>query len=562
MRYTVLYGGTRKETPKDAEIISHKLMIRAGMIKKLSSGLYTWLPIGLKVLQKVSNIIRQEMNSIGFAEILMPIVQPAKFWQQTERWDKYGPLLLKIKDRHEKEYCFGPTHEEIVTDLIKQDLTTYKNLPIKVYQIQTKFRDEIRPRYGVMRAREFTMKDGYSFHINQESLQETYDEIKQTYHRIFNKMGLDVRDVLADTGSIGGEISHEFHVLANSGEDLICFSDQSDFAANIELCPVIEKPFNKQKIFKNITKIKYKGDLSNAEQIPDNFDPNNLIKCLLVQGISSQPVMLILNNKHTLNPTKAEKHPKIAAPLVILSYQEIKNKYDLDIHYLGPVNSKFPIVIDNSIKGISNFTCGANEQEYYLVNVNWERDLNLPENFDLRNAEDGDLSPDGNGALKIKKGIEVSHIFQLKDTYTKPMLIKYNTKVGKSDTPLMGCYGIGVSRIVAASIEQHHDDKGIIWPTSIAPFTVIIIPINYHKDDKIKEFTDQFYNKLKTKFDVLLDDRSNSPGSKFADADLIGIPHRIVISQKLLEDNTIEHKKRCEENTSIISIDKIESFLK
>jgi prolyl-tRNA synthetase len=497
MRFSSLYATTKRENPKDAEIISHQLMLRTGMIKKLSSGLYTWLPLGLKVLQKISNIIREEMSSIGFCEILMPAIQPSRLWVESGRWEKYGPLLLKIKDRHDKEYCFGPTHEEIVADLIRQDLSTYKELPIKVYQIQTKFRDEIRPRYGVMRGREFMMKDGYSFNTDEKSLDDTYNSIMQAYYKIFKRMGLNVKAVQADTGNMRGDTSHEFHVIADAGEDLICFSDQSDYASNIELCPAIQKlnNINNEEI-QEIKSINYKGDLTNTKKFPKNIDQTKLVKSIIVKGIEEKLVMLVMHNKHTLNITKVEKHPLINTPLEIVSNDQIKNDYNHEDHYLGPVNSKLPIIIDSSIKNLKNSICGANEQGAYYINVNWSRDLDKPEYFDLRNVTAGELSPDGNGNLQIKKGIEVGHIFKLKDTYTKPLKVQYTDANGKISIPYMGCYGIGVGRLVAATIEQHHDQKGITWPLAIAPFEVIIIPINFHKNEDIKNSPNNFIMNL------------------------------------------------------------------
>lgn len=553
MQYSKLYSITQKEIPKDATIISHQLMIRAGYIKKLSSGLYTWMPLGLRVINKVANIIRQEMEKIGFSEIQMPMIQPAKLWQETARWDKYGPLLLKMQDRHNKEYCFGPTHEEIVTDVIRSDLNTYKQLPIQVFQINTKFRDEIRPRYGVMRAREFMMKDGYSFNADPESLQQTYDNIKQAYFNMFNTMGLHVKAVLADTGDIGGDNSHEFHVLANAGEDSICFSNESSFAANLELCPIIQPKHIEQEPTQKLQVV------STKEQ-NITLDNNKLTQTIMVQGSNGSPVMLILSNQHTLNTVKAEKHPQIAKPLTIIT-NKIAKQQNINSKYLGPKQSKYPVIIDESISHLNNLIIGNNSEDSMLINVNWQRDITQFSSYDLRNAVAGDLSPDGVGILEIKKGIEVGHIFQLDDNYTKPMQVTYINDQNKNTTPLMGCYGIGVSRIVAAAIEQSHDEHGIIWPDAIAPFQLTIIPIDYHKNEEIFNKTNELYEKLAKKYDILLDDRELGPGIKFKDNDLLGIPHRLVLSPKLLQKQQVEYKKRSSDQAIIMPINQLSQYL-
>lgn len=558
MQYSKLYNPTKKELPKDAEIISHKLMLKAGYIKKLSSGLYTWLPLGLRVLQKVSNIIREEMERIGFSEIQMPNIQPSTLWKETNRWDKYGPLLLKLSDRHSKEYCFAPTHEEVVTDLIRGDLSTYKNLPIEIFQINTKFRDEIRPRYGVMRAREFTMKDGYSFNPDQASLQKTYDNIMQAYLKMFARMDLDIRVVMADNGSIGGSSSHEFHVIAQSGEDDICYSDMSDFAANIELCPAINPQQETSEQLHNIFQFTHNGDIT--KNTPQDVQINNLTSSYFVKGNNHSIVHLILNRKHDLNEVKAIKHPEIANPIVLLKAEKVLAQYkDAVDPFID--NYSFPIIIDESAALLQNVTHKISGSETYYGNVNWQKNLKNYDTLDLRNVIAGDPSPDGNGTLKISKGIEVGHIFQLQKSYTEPMQVTFTDQSGQQQIPFMGCYGIGASRIVAAAIEQSHDEKGIIWPNSIAPYNIIIIPIDYHKRDEIRQISNKLYNTLNVNYDVLIDDRDLNPGKKFNDADLIGIPHRVVISPKLLEKNQLEYKDRTSDSQELIEIDDIEKFL-
>ena len=546
MRTSQYFLATVKEIPADAEIISHQLMLRAGMIRKLSSGLYTWLPLGFRVLNKVAATVREEMNRSGALEILMPAVQPAELWQETERWDKFGPQLLKITDRHTREFCFGPTHEEVITDLARRELQSYKQLPINLYQIQTKFRDEIRPRFGVMRAREFLMKDAYSFHINKTSLQETYQVMYDAYSRIFTRLGLDFRAVLADTGSIGGSASHEFHVLAASGEDQIAFSDISEYAANVELAEALPDSEIRATPKGSMETI----DTPNQRTIEEvcqflKIENKVIVKTLLVKGEEQPVVALVLRGDHELNPLKAEKLPQIAAPLTFATEEEIVRATGCKPGSIGPVGLSIPIIIDRGAAYLSDFVCGANQEGKHLRNVNWERDLPLSQIADLRNVMAGDKSPDGKGKLALARGIEVGHIFQLGNKYSTAMNATVSDENGQSVTMEMGCYGIGVSRIVAAAIEQNHDAQGIIWPQALAPFQIALVPINRHRSERTREACDALYNELiAAGFEVLMDDRDERPGVMFADMELIGIPHRLVISDRGLDAGTIEYKGR------------------
>jgi prolyl-tRNA synthetase len=551
MRTSQYLLATLREIPADAEVISQQLMLRAGMIRRLGSGLYTWLPLGLRVLHKVIHIIREEMNKSGALELLMPSIQPAELWQETERWDQYGPLLLKITDRQERQFCYGPTHEEVITHVIRDEIRSYKQLPITVYQIQTKFRDEIRPRFGVMRAREFLMKDAYSFHIDENSLAETYRVMYDAYSRIFTRLGLTFRAVQADSGSIGGNTSHEFQVLANSGEDCIAYSNQSDYAANIELAEAVALPNATKPSGKPMTLI----DTPNQTSIDDiccalNVTPDKTIKTLIVKGTDSPLVALLLRGDHLLNEIKAEKHPHIASPLTLASNEDILSHLQCPPGFLGPIGLHIPIIADRSALTCVDFICGANQHDKHYTNVNWNVDLEKPPVADLRNVVEGDPSPDGQGHLKMARGIEVGHIFQLGCKYSDPMQARALDHQGKNITLQMGCYGIGVSRIVAAAIEQHADDRGILWPEAMAPFDIILVPIQYHKSKQVQQACDQLYQQLQGKgWDVLLDDRNERPGVMFADADLIGIPHRIVISERGLEKSLVEYKQRTKQDS-------------
>jgi prolyl-tRNA synthetase len=555
---------TTKETPADAEIISHQLMLRAGLIRKLASGLYTWLPFGLRVLRKVEAIVREEMNRAGAVEVLMPAVQPAELWQESGRWEKYGPELLRLTDRHGREFCFGPTHEEVITDLARREIRSYKQLPINFYQIQTKFRDEIRPRFGVMRAREFLMKDAYSFHLDQDSLQATYDTMYETYCRIFERIGLDFRPVQADTGAIGGQSSHEFHVLAASGEDAIAFSDASDYAANVELAeavaPAGERPAPGAPMQAVDT-----PDQHSIEEVSAflGVDAGRCVKTLLVQAENGGVVALVLRGDHALNEIKAEKLPGVASPLAFAGEAEVMAAAGCKPGSLGPVGLKVPIIVDHAAAQLADFVCGANEDGRHLTGVNWGRDLPEPQTADLRNVVEGDASPDGQGTLSIVRGIEVGHIFQLGQNYSAALQMTVLDEGGRSITPTMGCYGIGVSRVVAAAIEQNHDERGIIWPQAIAPFQVALAPIGMQKSQRLAEAAEALYQRLlDAGFDVLFDDRGARPGVMFADLELVGIPHRIVLSERGLDSGELEYKGRRDAESSQVPMDGIEAFLR
>lgn len=562
MRTTRLLLATLKETPADAEVISHQLMLRAGMIRKLAAGLYTWLPLGLRVLRKVEKIIREEMDKAGAQEVLMPAIQPAELWQESGRWEQYGPELLRLKDRHDREFCFGPTHEEIITDLIRREIRSYKQLPANFYQIQTKFRDEIRPRFGIMRAREFLMKDAYSFHLEQNSLQETYELMYETYNRIFKRLGLKFRAVLADTGNIGGSRSHEFHVLAESGEDAIAYSTTSQYAANVEMVQAPPPPGERPKPTVAMALVNTPNQQT-IEQVSQflQVKPSQCIKTLLVNG-NKGLVALVLRGDQTLNIIKATKHPQIANPLTFAAPEKVKEILGCNIGSLGPVGLTLPIIVDHSAAHLADFVCGANKEGQHLVGVNWGRDLPEPQVFDLRNVEDGDPSPDGQGVLSIARGIEVGHIFQLGDKYSRAMQATILDEEGKEIVLTMGCYGIGVSRIVAAAIEQNHDDQGIIWPAAIAPVNVALLPMNMHKSQRLREAAVNLYEQLQAAgIEVLFDDRKERPGVMFADMELIGIPHRLVLSERGLDKNEVEYKGRRDQDSQLLAINAVIQFL-
>ncbi|RZG68823.1 MULTISPECIES: proline--tRNA ligase [Acinetobacter] len=552
MRASRFLFATLRETPNDAEVISHQLMLRAGMIRKLASGLYTWLPMGVRVLNKVEAIVREEMDRAGSLQVLMPVTQPASLWEESGRYVQYGPELLRFKDRHANDFVLGPTHEEVITDLARNELKSYKQLPANFYQVQTKFRDEIRPRFGVMRSREFIMKDAYSFHADQASLQETYDNMYEAYCKIFTRLGLNFRPVQADTGSIGGSGSHEFHVLASSGEDDIAFSTKSDYAANVEMAEAVltgerAAPAKALEIV----------DTPNQKTIEDvsaflKTDPAQSVKALLVQGVAEEGktapiVALFLRGDHQLNEIKAEKHPLIAAPLAFATEAQLA-ELGLTAGFCGPqglAEKGITVIADRAASVLSDFVAGANEVDKHAVGVNWERDAKFTEVFDLRNVVEGDPSPDGKGTLQIKRGIEVGHIFQLGKKYSEALGCKVLGEDGKPMVVTMGCYGIGVTRVVASAIEQNFDEKGIIWPANIAPFEVAIVPMNAHKSPKTLEAAEALYAELSAAgYDVLLDDRNERPGVKFSDLELTGIPHRIVIGEKGLDAGTFEYKGR------------------
>ncbi|CNI21541.1 proline--tRNA ligase [Yersinia vastinensis] len=566
MRTSQYLLSTLKETPADAEVISHQLMLRAGMIRKLASGLYTWLPTGVRVLKKVENIVREEMNNAGAIEVSMPVVQPADLWQESGRWEQYGPELLRFVDRGERPFVLGPTHEEVITDLIRGEINSYKQLPLNFFQIQTKFRDEVRPRFGVMRAREFLMKDAYSFHTTQESLQETYDAMYAAYSKIFERMDLNFRAVLADTGSIGGSASHEFQVLAESGEDDIVFSTGSDYAANIEFAEALAPSEPRAAATQELRIV----DTPNAKTIAALVEQFELpvektVKTLMVHAHEESGhklVALLVRGDHELNEIKAEKLPQVAKPLTFATEEEIRAIVGAGPGSLGPVNLPMPIVIDRSVAVMSDFGAGANIDDKHYFGINWERDLPLPQVADLRNVVEGDISPDGKGTLQIKRGIEVGHIFQLGTKYSEAMKATVQGEDGRNQVMTMGCYGIGVSRVVAAAIEQNHDDRGIIWPDAIAPFQVAILPMNMHKSFRVKELAEELYTILRSHgIDVILDDRKERPGVMFADMELIGVPHNIVIGDRNLDSEEVEYKNRRVGEKQMIKTSEIVDFL-
>ncbi len=546
MRLSSFPLSTLKETPADAEIVSHQLMLRAGMLRKQAAGVYSWLPAGLRVLRKVEAIIREEMDRAGCLELLMPAVQPAELWQESGRWEQYGPELLRITDRHNREFCFGPTHEEIITDIARRELRSYKQLPVTYYQIQTKFRDEIRPRFGIMRAREFLMKDAYSFHIDQASLEQTYRVMYDAYSRVFTRLGMDFRPVQADSGAIGGNVSHEFHVLADSGEDAIAFSSGSDYAANVELAEAVAPAGDRPQPGRDMQAVDTPGRHS-IEEVCDllGIAPPTCVKTLLVQGATDEVVALVLRGDHELNAVKTEKLTEVASPLQFATDSQILAAAGCNAGSLGPVGLKIPVIVDHAAARLADFTCGANSDGRHLCGVNWGRDLPEPVCADLRNVVAGDPSPDGKGTLSIARGIEVGHIFQLGTKYSKAMQAGVLDEQGKELPMIMGCYGIGVSRIVAAAIEQNHDDKGMIWPPAIAPWQVALLPMNMNKSTRVREATEELYAELQDAgFEVLLDDRPVRPGVMFSDMELIGIPCRVVVGEKNLDQGLVEYRGR------------------
>ncbi|WP_348815838.1 proline--tRNA ligase [Halomonas sp. H10-59] len=568
MRATELLISTLKETPADAEVISHQLMLRAGMIRRLTSGLYTWLPLGLRTLRKVERIVREEMDRAGAQELLMPAVQPAELWQESGRWEQYGPELLRLKDRHQRDYCVGPTHEEVITDLVRKEIASYKQLPANFYQIQTKFRDEIRPRFGVMRSREFIMKDAYSFHLDEASLKDTYQKMYDAYVRIFTRLGLDFRPVIADNGSIGGTGSHEFHVLADSGEDDIVFSTESDYAANMEKAEALPAPLDSDARRAEPAEELRLVDTPNAKTIATLVEQHGLpiektIKTLMVHGHEGGLVALLVRGDHELNEVKAEHLEEVATPLTMASEEEIRAAVGAGPGSLGPVGLEMPIVIDRSVALMSDFGAGANVDGKHYFGINWERDVALPKVADLRNVVEGDPSPDGKGVLSIKRGIEVGHVFQLGRKYSEAMNATVLGDEGKAVHPWMGCYGIGITRVVASAIEQNHDQGGIIWPDAIAPFHIAIVPMNAHKSQRVRETSERLHDELSAAgFDVLLDDRDLRPGVRFADQELMGLPHRLVVGDRSLDKGELEYKGRRDSEATMVPADEIVEFLK
>ena len=564
MRLSQYPLNTVKETPAEAEVISHQLMLRAGLIRRLANGLYSWLPLGLRTLRKVERIIREEMDRAGALEVLMPVVQPAELWQESGRWQKYGPELLRFKDRHERDYVAAPTHEEVITDIARRELKSYRQLPVNYYQIQTKFRDEVRPRFGVMRAREFMMKDAYSFHVDEASLQETYRVMYDTYTRIFTRMGLTFRAVSADTGAIGGDVSKEFQVLAKSGEDAIVFSDSDEYAANLEvavaLAPTEARPGAQQDLKKVATPgAKTIEDLTRFLKV----DAAKTIKTLIVEGEEDTVVALVIRGDHELNAIKAQKLPGVASPLKMASPEAVRTATGTEPGYIGVVGLKCKVYADHAALALADFVSGANEKDMHFTGTNWERDAVSPIAADIRNVVEGDPSPSGKGRLKIARGIEVGQIFQLGQKYSIAMKAQVLDESGKDVTLYMGCYGIGVTRVVAAAIEQNHDEKGIIWPEALAPFQVVLVPLNSNKGPRVREVADRLYAELTNAgIEVLYDDRDARPGVKFADAELIGIPHRIVIGERGLDAGKLEYRGRRDAESTDIDIDNALAFLR
>jgi len=562
MRVSQFFISTLKEAPSEAELISHKLMLRAGLIKRLGSGLYSWMPLGLRILRKVENIVREEMNKSGAIEVLMPAIQPAELWQETGRWDVFGPQMLKIKDRHEHDFCFGPTHEEIITDIARREIKSYRQLPLNFYQIQTKFRDEIRPRFGVMRAREFLMKDAYSFHTDENSLMQTYQLMFETYSRIFIRLGLKFRAVAADTGAIGGSGSHEFHVLAESGEDAIAFCSNSDYAANIELASSLlpeQKRDNPIDVMQKIATPNKKTCVEVADFL--GIPLHTTIKTLAVKT-NDKLYLLLLRGDHQLNELKVRKIPFLSG-FQMASEADILEETGTVPGYIGPVGLNTCVIADHAVVNMSNFVCGANEEGYHLAHVNFNRDIKMPDHiFDIRNVVAGDHSPDGKGILEICRGIEVGHIFQLRKKYSEIMKASYLDESGRLQYMEMGCYGIGISRIVAAAIEQNHDQHGIIFPAAMAPFQLAIVPIGAQKNGQVRDSVNKLYQQfIDAQIEVLLDDRDERPGVMFADIELIGIPHRIVVGERGLKQNIVEYQGRMDQSSQTIPIDGILSFI-
>jgi len=554
MRLSQYPISTLKEVPADAEVISHQLMVRAGMIRRLAAGLYTWLPLGLRSLKKVERIVREEMDRAGALELCMPTVQPAELWKESGRWSKYGPELLRFQDRHEREFAYGPTHEEVITDIARRELRSYKQLPVNFYQIQSKFRDEIRPRFGVMRAREFLMKDAYSFHMDEASLAQGYRAMYDAYTRIFTRMGLRFRAVQADGGSIGGSVSQEFHVLADSGEDAIVFSSADDYASNVETAATVAPAAPRAAAAQSLTKVQTPNVRTIAELCAFlGVSPAQCVKTLLVDGREGDVVALVLRGDHDLNALKAQKLPSVADPLRMASADRVRQATGCDPGSIGPIGFAGKIYVDHAAAHLADYVCGANEKDMHFSGVNWARDLPEPRSHDLRNVRNGDQSPSGRGTLEIARGIEVGHIFQLGQLYSEAMKATVLDEDSNAVTMFMGCYGIGVTRVVAAAIEQNHDANGIIWPEPLAPFLVILVPINYQKSEQVQRAADRLYEEFRAAgIDVLLDDRDARPGVKFADSELIGIPHRIVIGDRGLGAGKLEYRHRRETDSTEI----------
>lgn len=564
MRVSQFFLSTLKEAPSEAELVSHRLMLRAGLIKRLASGLYTWMPMGLRVLRKVEAVVREEMDRSGAIELLMPAVQPAELWQESMRWEKYGPELLRIKDRHQRDFCFGPTHEEVITDIVRREVKSYRQLPVNLYQIQTKFRDEIRPRFGVIRAREFVMKDAYSFHADKSSLDQTYRLMYGAYARIFTRLGLKFRAVAADTGAIGGTGSHEFHVLAESGEDAIAFCPDSEYAANIHLAEALPPASPRPRAAENMKEVETPGKHT-VEEVADflKIPTSKIVKTILVITKSGAGYLLLLRGDHTLNEAKASKVPALSEGFRFASENEVRERMQCRAGYIGPVNTHVPALLDRSAAVMSDFVCGANRDGYHLTGVNFDRDVQYAQGaiYDLRNVVTGDPSPDGKGKLEICRGIEVGHVFQLRTKYSEAMNATFLDESGQTRFMEMGCYGIGVSRIVAAAIEQNNDEHGIIFPQAMAPFHLAIVPIGKSAD--VRTQSEKLHNELSASgIEVLLDDRDERPGSMFADMELIGIPHRLVVGERGLKQGEVEYQGRRDGQAKGISLQNCVSFIK
>ncbi len=562
MRTSRFLLATLREDPSDAEVISQRLMLRAGMISRLAAGVYTWMPLGLRVLRRAERVVREEMDAVGAQELLMPAVQPAELWQESARWEKYGPELLRIRDRHQREFCFGPTHEEVITDIVRQKVSSYRQLPACFYQIQTKFRDEIRPRFGLMRAREFLMKDAYSFHRDEASLDDTYQAMHGAYSAIFSRLGLKFRAVAADTGSIGGASSHEFHVLADSGEDAIAYSE-GGYAANVELAPAPPAPPRPAPSAQRDS-VRTPGQHSIAEVSAFlNVPAERIVKTLIVRGADGGLVALLLRGDHELNAVKALRLPQIAQPLQFAAPADVQTALGCDFGSVGPVDFPGPVIADHAAAALADFVCGANADGYHLTGVNFGRDLPEPETADIRNVLAGEPAPDGSGPLAIARGIEVGHVFKLGTVYSEKLACTVLDENGRDAVMTMGCYGIGVSRVVAAAVEQNHDARGIVWPQALAPFEVALVPINLHKSPAVAETTEKLYAQLTAAgVDVLLDDRPERPGVMFADMDLIGIPHRLVIGERGLKDGLVEYKARRDEEAQNIPLEETTGFIR
>ncbi|MGH8289103.1 MAG: proline--tRNA ligase [Steroidobacteraceae bacterium] len=564
MRLSQYPINTTKETPAEAEVLSHQLMLRAGLIRREAAGLYSWLPMGLRTLRKAETIIREEMDRAGALEMLMPVVQPGELWQESGRWIEYGPELLRFKDRHERDFVAGPTHEEVITDIVRRELKSYRQLPVNFYQVQTKFRDEIRPRFGVMRAREFIMKDAYSFHVDAASLQQGYRVMYDAYTRIFTRMGLDFRAVRADSGPIGGDVSQEFHVLAASGEDAIVFSDEDEYAANLEAAAALPPAEPRPTPRESLTRVATPG-AKTIEQLARRLQvaPSRCVKTLLVEGSGEEVVALVIRGDHELNAAKAQRLPGVANPLRMAGPERIARATGSEAGFIGPVDLRCRIYADHSALALADFVCGANEKDLHLTGVNWERDVREVTPADLRNVLEGDPSPSGRGRLKMARGIEVGHIFQLGRKYSEPLKATVLDETGSEVTLLMGCYGIGVTRVVAAAIEQNHDERGIIWPEPLAPFQVVLVPLNLQKSDRVREVADRLYHELTAAgIEVLYDDRDARPGVKFADAELLGIPHRLVVADRGLESGRLEYRHRRDTESTDFPAGEAVAFIK